>query len=116
MEDQMVRWEISAPEAILTCPAFSVLVLLLGRHVALLVDVDLALLHQVLDDFRGALMLLHHGLEVGDLLLELVELLELGIHFNLALLLLEFGILDLGCGPAALGADFEEVSTDALAH
>ena len=61
-------------------------------------------------------MLLHHGLEVGDLLLELGELLKLGIHFSLALLLLEFGLLDLGGGPAPLGAHFEEVSADALAH
>ena len=92
------------------------IVALICLDITALIDEKLPLSNEVFDDLAGAHMLLDLSLELGDLLLELIELLELGVHLSLALLLLELGLLDLGCGPAALGADLEEVGADTLAH
>jgi hypothetical protein len=62
-------------------------VLNLGDDIPLLIDPELALVHKVLDDFRGAQMLLDGVLELGYLHLHLVELLQLLADLDLSLLL-----------------------------
>jgi hypothetical protein len=91
-------------------------VLLRGGDVPVLVNLELALAHEVLDDLRGALMLLDGILELGYLQLQLIELLQLLIDLELSLLVVELLLLDLGRCASPLGTDLEEIGADAFGH
>ena len=86
----------------------------MDRDFALLVDEQIALAQQVLDDFRGDLVVLDFFLQHVDLLLQLVELVQLGLCLSLLFLCLELLLLDLCGGPTALCAHLQQIGTDTL--
>ena len=112
---------LSAPET--TAPLGSLLpkvlevvsgLLLAGRDVAVLVDVDLALALQLEHQSLGLLEVGCHGVELGQLRLGRLEEVHLRLHVRLLRgvgLLLQ---LDLLAGATPLAADLQHVGGDAL--
>ena len=90
--------------------------LLAGRDVALVVDVDDALGLQLLEGGLGLLVLLGQPVVVRQLLLGRGDELQLG---GKLLVLVGLGLLlgrDLRLGTSALAGDLEHVRADALGH
>jgi hypothetical protein len=76
-----------------------------GGDIPLLIELDLALVHEMLHDLRGAKVLLDVLFELGYLLLHVGKLLQLLLDLYLLLLVGELLLLDLSGRSSPLGAD-----------
>jgi hypothetical protein len=76
-----------------------------GGDIPLLIELDLALVHEVLHDLRGTKVLLDVLFELGYLLLHVGKLLQLLLDLYRLLLVGELLLLDLSGRSSPLGAD-----------